>query len=136
METKAGDKFTVKDGGGRELFASGMVREPVGGKTNYLRIVDGPMFDRWAQHLTKGAVKYPDVTPGVANWTLATGEAEYHRFRQSAFNHFRAWLRGDTDEDHAAGVFFNINGAEFVKERFKPNEKQCGACEGTGELPF
>lgn len=114
--------FEIKDSGKRQEFASGMVRDTTEGKINYLKVLDGPMFDRWAEHLTKGALKYPDIAPGVANWTLAEGEAEYHRFRQSAFSHFRKWMRGDMDEDHASALFFNVNGAEFVKAKI--NEKK------------
>jgi hypothetical protein len=109
--------FEVKDSGARQEFESGMVRDTTEGKTDYTRILDGPMFDRWADHLSKGAVKYPDVAPGVANWTLANGEEELARFKKSAMRHFRQWLRGDVDEDHAAAVYFNVNGAEYVKER-------------------
>jgi hypothetical protein len=75
------------------------------------------MFERWAAHLTKGAAKYPDVEPGKANWTLAADSEALVRFKRSAFRHFWQWLNGDTDEDHAAAIFFNVNGAEYVKER-------------------
>lgn len=110
-------EFQVKDSGARQSFDSGMVRDTTEGKTEYRRVFDGPMLQRWAEHLTKGAAKYPDVEPGVANWTLAAGEAEYQRFRDSAVRHMMQWLRGDRDEDHAAAVLFNINGAEYVRER-------------------
>lgn len=109
-------EFIIKDSGQRQEFTGGMVRDVTTGKTQYLRVLDGPMFERWAIHLTKGAVKYPDVRPGVANWTLAAGVPEYERFRESATRHFIAWLRGDRDEDHASACYFNINGAEFVRE--------------------
>ncbi len=122
--------FEIKDSGKRQEFVSGMVRDTAEGKTNYMSVLDGPMFDRWAEHLTKGKIKYPDVEPGVANWTLAGGEAEYHRFRQSAFSHFRKWLRGDVDEDHASALFFNVNGAEYVKAKIvAKNELCCGDCD-------
>lgn len=106
--------FTIKDSGKREQFASGMVRDTQDNKTDFSRVLDGPMLDRWAAHLTKGEKKYPDVRPGVPNWTLASGDAEYVRFKKSALRHFLQWYRGDRDEDHAAAVFFNVNGAEYV----------------------
>lgn len=109
--------FAVKDSGERQQFESGMVRDAEAGKIDYWRLIDGPMLERWAEHVTKGAVKYPDIAPGVPNWTLAEGSAELARFKASAFRHFVQWMRGDTDEDHAAAVFFNINGAEYVKGR-------------------
>lgn len=81
------------------------------------------MLERWAEHLTKGASKYPDLPDGNANWTLADGLEELNRFRESAFRHFYQWVRGDVDEDHAAAVFFNINGAEYVKEKMNSSEE-------------
>jgi hypothetical protein len=113
--------FEVKDSGSRQEFDSGMVRDTQDGKIDYTVVLDGPMLDRWAEHLTKAKQKYPDIRPGVANWTLAAGEEELVRFRKSAFRHFRQWLRGDSDEDHAAAVIFNLNGYEYVKEKL--NEK-------------
>jgi hypothetical protein len=72
------------------------------------------MLKRWAEHLTKGASKYT-----ARNWMKAKGDAEYQRFRASAVRHFFQYLEGDTTEDHAAAVFFNINGMEYVKENGK-----------------
>ena len=45
--------------------------------------------------------------------------AELQRFKESALDHMVKWLRGDMEEDHAAGVYFNVNGAEYVKEKMK-----------------
>src|SRR5438105_106835 len=94
-----------------------MVRDTAADKTDFELIFNGPMAERWAEHLTKGARKYPDVRPGVPNWTLASGEEELVRFRKSAMRHFIQWFRGDEDEDHAAAVLFNVNGYEYVKRR-------------------
>ena len=75
------------------------------------------MFQRWSDLLKRGAEKYPDVKPGVPNWTLAIGNEEKNRFRESAFRHFVQWVRGDKDEDHAAAVIFNMNGYHYVEQR-------------------
>ena len=109
--------FIIKDSGKRQEFVSGMVRDTAENKQQYHRIAEGPMLKRWTDHLTKGAVKYPDNRDGSANWTRAIGEEEYRRFKQSAFRHFMQWYYGEIDEDHAAAVFFNINGAEYTKQR-------------------
>lgn len=109
--------FVVKDSGERLDFASGMTRDTSEGKTDYELIFNGPMVTRWAEHLTKGAVKYPDPEVGKANWMRAEGLAEKVRFRKSAVRHFMQWLRGDRDEDHAAAIFFNINGFEHVRSK-------------------
>jgi hypothetical protein len=95
------------------VLSSGMQRDTTEGKTDYSLVLDGPMFDRWAVHLTKGAAKYDK-----RNWMKAiSGDGSYERFRESAFRHFLQWYRGDTDEDHASATYFNINGAEYVKDQ-------------------
>lgn len=105
-------EFTVKDSGQRLVFESGMQRDVTDDKIDYSLALDGPMFNRLAIHLTKGAKKY-----AKRNWMKASGQEELDRFKESALRHFLQWLREDIDEDHAAAVMFNINGAEFVKER-------------------
>ena len=128
-------EFTVKDSGERKKFDSGMVRDTVAGKVDWWRVFIGPILERLAIHVTKGAVKYPDVKPGVPNWTLASGPEELQRFRESACRHFVQWLHGDMDEDHAAAVVFNINGAEYVKDKLLrlPNSTEKGDRPGVGE---
>lgn len=108
------DWFLVKDSGKREQYASGMVRDVTEGKTFWSLVYDGPMLERWAVHLTKGAIKY-----AKRNWMKANGEEELERAKDSAARHFAQWMAGETDEDHAAAVFFNINLAEYVSERLK-----------------
>ena len=67
------EEFKIKDSGERKQFESGMVRDITEGKTDYTLIMDGPMFDRWAVHLTKGAKKY-----AKRNWMKANGDADNH----------------------------------------------------------
>ena len=120
-KTNSSQQFITKDSGERVNFANGMVRDVATGKLGWHKIMDGPMLERWAGLLTRGAIKYPDVAPNVPNWTLATGPEEMARFKQSAFRHFIQWYRDEADEDHAAAVFFNINGFEYVKARIDKN---------------
>jgi len=102
--------YVVRDSGERKVFASGMQRDTDEGKIKWSLVADGPMLRRWAEHLTKGAVKYDDK-----NWMKADGPEELERFKESAFRHFMAWYYGDKDgEDHAAGIYYNVNGAEYV----------------------
>ena len=109
------NNFEVKDSGKRESFSSGMVRDTADDKIDYTLALDGPMFKRLARHLTLGAKKY-----SKRNWMQATGDAEAARFRESAVRHFIQWLDGESDEDHAAAVLFNINGYEYVREKQQP----------------
>jgi hypothetical protein len=136
------DQFEVKDSGERKQFESGMVRDTSAGKVNFLLVRPGPMLRRWAAHLTKAETKYPPPEIGVPNWTLANGPEELDRFRQSAARHFESWLDDEMDEDHAAGVIFNINGAEYVKEKLQSglvyspeNEFEYDRGSGPGPCP-
>ena len=106
----------IKDSG-RRIQMAGMQRDVTDGKIKYHLVFDGPMFERWAAHLTEGAKKY-----GERNWQDARTVEERDRFKESAVRHFIQWLRGDTDEDHAAAILFNINGFEYVKAKTTPGQ--------------
>lgn len=103
--------FTTRDSGKREHFDSGMVRDTADGKPRY-DLIPEPMLTRWAELMERGAKKY-----GENNWLFANSEAEMNRFRASAWRHFVAWSRGDTDEDHAVAVFYNISAYEYVRAK-------------------
>jgi hypothetical protein len=113
------DSFVVKDSGKRQQFDSGMMRDTQEGKLDIWRVFVGPLVERLAAHVTKGATKYPDIKPGVPNWTLAAGEQELWRFKFSAARHFWQWFIGVKDEDHFAATVFNMNGHEYVKEKLE-----------------
>ena len=120
--------FEVRDSGARTEFDSGMVRDVTEGKMRPDLIRDGPMLQRWIALLTNGAKKY-----AARNWMKAAGEQEYERFLESADRHFNIWItwrlhginiEDQTNhtneplaEDHAAAVYFNLNGAETVAAR-------------------
>lgn len=109
------DGWTTKDSGVREEFESGMQRDTQQGKARFdlLFPLDVPyenqFMTRVAELLARGAEKYDE-----RNWEKAEGAAEYSRFRASAARHMAQWLAGETDEDHAAAVVFNLLGAETV----------------------
>lgn len=111
-------EFSVKKSVSEETYDSGMVRGTQEGKIDYTLALDGPMFKRLAIHLTKGAQLY-----AARNWMKARGMAEYLRFKASALRHFLQWFWDERDEDHAAAVIFNVNGAEYVRQFFNENEK-------------
>ena len=93
-----------------------MVRDTQEGKPNYA-LIDRAFLKRWAELMTRGAKKY-----GKRNWQNADSEEELERFKESAFRHFMQWMDGDTDEDHAAAVCFNLAAAEFVKAKLSVTE--------------
>jgi hypothetical protein len=107
-------EFLVKDSGKREEYESGMRRDVEEGKIDFTLALDGPLFTRYAAHMTKGAAKY-----GRRNWQLASSQEEYERFKRSALRHMIQWLAGDRDEDHAAAIWFNVNAAEYVLGRIQ-----------------
>jgi hypothetical protein len=104
--------FVTKDSGERQTFATGMQRDSAQ-KDLRPDLVFGPMLIRWAELMGRGANKY-----GERNWEKARTQEELDRFRASAFRHFVQWFYGlNSEEDHAAAIFFNVAGAEYVRER-------------------
>lgn len=111
--------FETKDSGKREEFTSGMVRDTQDDKPRY-DLVDRAFLKRWAELMARGAKKY-----GENNWRKAAGEPELKRFQASALRHIFQWIEGDTSEDHAAAVAFNLAGAEMVTERLHARDNKC-----------
>lgn len=108
----------LKDSGERKQFASGMVRDTAATKPRFDLVLplgipyEEQMLTRWAELLRKGAIKYAE-----RNWEKADGEEEMSHAKASAFRHFIQWMNGETDEDHAAAVFFNITEVEYIKTK-------------------
>lgn len=106
--------FITKDSGERQEFNSGMVRDKEENKTYYALLFDGPMLQRWAELLTRGAKKY-----SARNWMKANSQEELERAKSSAARHFFQYMNGETDEDHGAATIFNINLAEYIKQKLQ-----------------
>lgn len=104
------NEFITKDSGARIEYESGMRRDVDTGKPRY-DLIDRAFLKRWAELMARGAEKYGDN-----NWRLACTEEELARFQGSALRHTYQWLDGDTSEDHAAAIAFNVAAAEFVKQ--------------------
>lgn len=105
--------FITKDSGERIEFSTGMKRDVQKGKARF-DLCWKPLLWRWAELMGRGADKY-----GENNWMKAQTEEELTRFKASAERHLQQLLRGDTDEDHAAAVVFNIAGIEYTRERIR-----------------
>lgn len=111
-----GPKFVTKDSGARAQFESGMVRDTQEGKARFDLLIpldvpyEAQFMTRVAELLARGAEKYES-----RNWEQAAGEEELERFKASALRHLMQWVAGDTDEDHAAAVVFNLLGFETTK---------------------
>lgn len=107
--------FVTKDSGVREEFESGMVRDTQDGKARFDLLFpkdvpfDEQMITRAAALMERGVAKY-----GERNWELANSNDERNRAIASALRHMVQWVAGETDEDHAAAVIFNLIQAETV----------------------
>lgn len=68
---------------------------------------------RLALHYTKGAKVH-----GRDNWKKSQNLIT---FKQSAYRHFIAWQNGDTDEDHASALIWNVFSYEHLKNEKSNN---------------
>lgn len=104
----------------RTHFEGGGMRDSQAGKPRFDLLLPArvpyadQMLTRWAAHMAAGADRYED-----RNWEQFGDNEAYERARASAFRHFMQWMAGETDEDHAAAVFFNVMAAEYVKGRLE-----------------
>lgn len=110
----------LKDSGERVVNEAGFVKEPDDGRPDLswlfevegLELVPRELIERVALHYARGAQKYaPD------NWRKGTDEGALARFRRSLTRHIFQWFRGETDEDHAAAITFNVWAVEINSSR-------------------
>jgi hypothetical protein len=104
--------YETKDSGARTEFEGGGVRDTEDDKVDYSLAYDGPMFDRYAELMTRGAKKYE-----ARNWMKFNDAAARDRAYRSLNRHFRQYIRGDQDEDHAAAIIFNLNVLEYIGQQ-------------------
>ena len=105
--------YETLDSGVREEYDSGMVRDSQEDKPRYNLIYE-PLLTEWADLMTRGAQKY-----GANNWQLADSQEELDRFKESAFRHMIQYLKGDTDEAHAAAVCFNLGAIMMLRTKLE-----------------
>ena len=88
----------INDGGERQDYGSGVVREPSTGKGRY-DLITPYGLRRLAKWYELGARKYAD-----RNWE---GGIPTSRCFDSMARHMNAYLMGCTDEDHLAAIVWN-----------------------------
>lgn len=116
-------KYITKDSGKRVSFGSGMVRDTDTSKPRFDLIIPDflpyteTMLYRFAQLMARGAEKY-----GEKNWQLANSTEELTRFKSSALRHMLQWVSGESDEDHASAVYYNIMAYEAIRYKLE-NDK-------------
>lgn len=117
-------QWETLDSGNHETYTSGMKRDTQEGKPRFDLILPKSlpyqftMLTRWASLMERGAQKYGD-----RNWEKGNGFKELERAEASAFRHMVQWLNGETDEGHAAAVFFNSAAAEYFKYQISEAEE-------------
>jgi len=116
-ELLKGDKFSGVIKAAQDWYENGGLWEAARIVHALAGVTDGGLsaiVDRYTVLMMKGAIKYSEH-----NWLKAEGEAELKRFIASFSRHLVKYLRGETDEDHLAAIVFNLNGAEYVRNKIK-----------------
>lgn len=109
---------------GRVAFEGGGMRDSQDDKPRFDLLLpelvpyEDQSLTRVARLMARGAEHYED-----RNWEKFDDQAALDRARSSAFRHFMQWFSGETDEDHAAAVQFNIQAAEYVQWRMEQGDK-------------
>lgn len=117
--------FETKDSGQHEEYDSGMRRDSQAGKPRFdlIRTKAQPygeqMIYRYAMLLARGAEKYAD-----RNWEEGDSEVELERAKASLLRHTEQLVAGETDEDHAAAVWFNAQAIEYFRWRIDQKVQQ------------
>lgn len=104
--------MALNDGGNREHFADGGMREPSSGKGRF-DLLSPVMMIRLAQHYENGAAKYE-----TRNWEKGLPMS---RCFDSCIRHLYRWLEGDNSEDHLAAAIWNI-AALMHYEKYLPED--------------
>lgn len=114
----------MQDSGERTHYNNGFVRESDSNKPAFhLLLPKGipykeQMLTRFAEHMRLGAIKYSD-----RNWELGIGEVELERAKAALLRHVMQYVNGETDEDHAAAIFFNVTQVEYITYKLKEQVK-------------
>lgn len=125
MPAKPTKPYVTKDTGTRTTTSSGMKREIKAEQPRFDLLIpanvpyDRQLLTRAAALVARGAEKYAD-----RDWEKAKTQVELDVFKESAFRHFMQWFTGETDEDHAAAVLFNLLAVETVDFKIKAGEVQ------------
>ena len=93
-------------------FNTGAHRDTGDGKLR-MSLIPHDELNRVLKRYLDGAEKY-----GASNWKKGMPLSVYY---DSAQRHLFKWWRGDTDEDHAAAVVWNMLGAMWTEQNLKEN---------------
>ena len=121
-------EYETKDSGQHQEYDSGMRRDSQDGKPRFDLIrtkrqsYDEQMITRYAELLRRGAEKYD-----ARNWEEGDSEEELDRAKSSLLRHTEQLIAGETDEDHAAAVWFNAQAIEYFRWRLARKKRNGSA---------
>ena len=92
---------------------NGMIREDKSSKPIYFHYLPVEVLERYGEHMLEGAKKH-----GSGNF-LKGGYGK-DNYLDSLYRHLLSLKKGDTSEDHAASVMFNIIG--YMWEDYQEHE--------------
>lgn len=116
----------MDDTGTRQEFPGGGMRDTAVGKERFELLwtegqpYEDQMLTRAARWMARGAEKYDS-----RNWELFDSPEALEHAKASLLRHTFKLLAGETDEDHAAAVWFNSQVIEYVRWKLaqgKPTE--------------
>lgn len=117
--------YETKDSGVHQEYESGMRRDSQDGKPRFdlirtkLQPYEEQMVYRYAMLLARGAAKYD-----ARNWEDGCGQEELDRAKASLLRHTEQLVAGETDEDHAAAVWFNTQAIEYFRWRLQAKKRK------------
>lgn len=110
----------MDDTGTRQEFPGGGMRDTAEGKPRFELLwtdaqpYEDQMLTRAARWMARGAEKYDS-----RNWELFDSPEALEHAKASLLRHTFKLLAGETDEDHAAAVWFNSQVIEYVRWKFR-----------------
>jgi hypothetical protein len=122
------DDCACRPATGHVTHESGMVRSDDTGKPDYTTIgLD--FLERLAVHMTANI-----ESKGYNNWLNASTGEDVARAKRSIWRHLIAYMRGETDEDHAMALVYNVMVCEHARSQLAAPEHSEPA-EASGALP-
>ena len=103
-----------------QQFPGGGQRESQAGRPRFDLLItlntpyEQQFLTRLARHMAKSLEKYPE-----RNWEQFTDLEAVQRAESAAMRHIMQWMSGDSSEDHAAAVVFNLMAAEHAKQQME-----------------
>lgn len=118
-------KFVTKDSGEKAVHSDGVQRDTQAGKTKFTLLfprgvaMKDQLVTRIAELYTRGGEKYGD-----RNWENSCAPDTLDHHLDALWRHFMSFFfEENTEEDHAAAIFWNINAVELTRRNIRKFEE-------------